>query len=347
MELKINKKFKDLAPPLSAEEYQQLEENILAEGCRDALVVWSKLIDRETGFCKGQNCYKEVELECGDGIWKCVECGYGVLPWEYDTFIVDGHNRYEICQRHGLDFRTVEREFDDEEAAADWIDANQLGRRNLSPDQLRLIRGRRYSRLKMPWGGNRDTQKNATHRSSGMGDTAQYLGKEYGVHEETIRSDGKLYEQVEALREKYPEEIEKIYSGEARANPVLKEIYQADKKAVVGKRDWTDSEAERRELVKQGETVVCSIYTDMKLVEWAKDNDLYVRIDRCTEWGNPFEIPGDGDRQEVCKSYKIYYGLKKSLHGKVGTLKGKVLGCHCYPEECHGDFLKGVADNED
>ena len=44
MELKINQAFRELIPPLTAEEYSQLEENILAEGCRDALVVWGDVI---------------------------------------------------------------------------------------------------------------------------------------------------------------------------------------------------------------------------------------------------------------------------------------------------------------
>ena len=38
--MKINPKFKSLIPPLSAEEYAQLESNLIKEGCRDALVAW-------------------------------------------------------------------------------------------------------------------------------------------------------------------------------------------------------------------------------------------------------------------------------------------------------------------
>ena len=44
MDLKVNECFRELIPPLTAEEYKQLEENILAEGCRDALVVWGNII---------------------------------------------------------------------------------------------------------------------------------------------------------------------------------------------------------------------------------------------------------------------------------------------------------------
>ena len=36
----IDKEFAELIPPLTSEEYKRLERSILADGCRDALVVW-------------------------------------------------------------------------------------------------------------------------------------------------------------------------------------------------------------------------------------------------------------------------------------------------------------------
>ena len=90
MEIKIDKEFADLIPPLSAEERQQLEQNILAEGCRDPLVVWQ-----------------------------------GTL--------IDGHNRYEICTRNDIAFKTIELNFDTRDDAKIWIIKNQFGRRNLQP----------------------------------------------------------------------------------------------------------------------------------------------------------------------------------------------------------------------
>ena len=36
----IDPQFKNLIPPLQRTEYLQLEENLLADGCRDPLVVW-------------------------------------------------------------------------------------------------------------------------------------------------------------------------------------------------------------------------------------------------------------------------------------------------------------------
>lgn len=42
--MKINEKFKTLIPPLSAEEFKQLEQNCLTEGIIDAIVTWNGFI---------------------------------------------------------------------------------------------------------------------------------------------------------------------------------------------------------------------------------------------------------------------------------------------------------------
>lgn len=101
IEIRVNQKFKDLIPPLTADERKQLEENILKDGIRDPLVVWR-----------------------------------GIL--------VDGHNRYEIARKHGLEYRVVEKEFRDEDEATLWIIDNQFGRRNL-PDVDRIMLSQKRS----------------------------------------------------------------------------------------------------------------------------------------------------------------------------------------------------------
>ena len=50
----------------------------------------------------------------------------------WDGVLIDGHHRYEICQRHGLPFDVVEVEFESEAHARVWMRRNQAGRRNLS-----------------------------------------------------------------------------------------------------------------------------------------------------------------------------------------------------------------------
>ena len=57
-------------------------------------------------------------------------CRDAIVIW--NSTIVDGHNRYKICQDQELDFNIIEREFDSEDAAKIWIIDNQKGRRNLT-----------------------------------------------------------------------------------------------------------------------------------------------------------------------------------------------------------------------
>ena len=44
MNIEINQEFKALIPPLSLEEYSQLEKNIIADGCREPLVVFNNTL---------------------------------------------------------------------------------------------------------------------------------------------------------------------------------------------------------------------------------------------------------------------------------------------------------------
>jgi hypothetical protein len=111
--------------------------------------------------------------------------------------------------------------------------------------------------------------------------------------------------------------------------------------------EWTEDELKRKEIVESGGTVVANMHqdTDRALLMWARKTDRFVRIDRNTEWGNPFEMGKDGDRDTVCDSYEIFFPRKFSLHNRLDELKGKVLGCWCYPARCHGMYL--VAKTEE
>lgn len=100
--IKVDKEFESLIPPLSEDEFRQLEENCVKEGIRDALVVW--------------------KVPNGDQI------------------LVDGHNRWKISAKHGgIPFQIKEMKFDLREDAIAWIIRNQFGRRNLSPYHRGLL----------------------------------------------------------------------------------------------------------------------------------------------------------------------------------------------------------------
>ena len=101
--LKIDPEFQSQIPPLTDDEFKQLEENILKEGkLISPLIVWNNTL-------------------------------------------VDGHNRYAILQKHPeIYFSTMPLRFENREEAIAWICRNQLGRRNLSPEQKRYLLGKQY-----------------------------------------------------------------------------------------------------------------------------------------------------------------------------------------------------------
>jgi phage N-6-adenine-methyltransferase len=156
-DIQIDAEFAALIPPLSSEERQQLEENIVEHGgARDPLVVWASK---------------------------------GTLT------LLDGHNRYEICTRLGLPFDIHELRFKSRDEAEDWIDRNQLGRRNLDSRQMSLLRGRRLSRAEKSQGKRSDT----LCQSGTKLDVAQQIADEHGVSRRQLYRDKDFAEAVETL----------------------------------------------------------------------------------------------------------------------------------------------------
>lgn len=104
-------------------------------------------------------------------------------------------------------------------------------------------------------------------------------------------------------------------------------------------------QSERISKLEKGETVILNMNTDLHLLKYATDKGIYVRCDRFSEFGNPFILDVDGNRDEVCEYFKNnYLPFKKGILLKIKTLKGKALGCHCYPQKCHCETLKNLAD---
>ena len=76
----------------------------------------------------------------------------------------------------------------------------------------------------------------------------------------------------------------------------------------------------------------------MKVVHCQK-SPYDVLIDRTTKWGNPFRIGVDGDRKEVLEKYENHLRNNPQLLKDIMELDGKILGCWCSPENCHGDII--------
>jgi hypothetical protein len=93
----INEELRSFIDPLTTNEYAALERSLLAEGCRDALVLWGDVL-------------------------------------------IDGHNRYAICNRHNIEFKTVQNaSFASLDDVMLWMIDNHLARRSVSDYQRGVL----------------------------------------------------------------------------------------------------------------------------------------------------------------------------------------------------------------
>lgn len=69
-----------------------------------------------------------------------------------------------------------------------------------------------------------------------------------------------------------------------------------------------------------------------------------VFIGRPSKWGNPFFVGRDGTRKEVIAKYRAWIVTQPHLMAALHELRGKVLGCHCSPKQCHGEVLAELAN---
>ncbi len=85
----------------------------------------------------------------------------------------------------------------------DWIDRNQLGRRNLHPDQVALLIGRRYNRAKKAHGGDRGNQHTEPRDHFDplpAEKTAQSIARQHGLGEATVKRAGQFADAIEKVK---------------------------------------------------------------------------------------------------------------------------------------------------
>lgn len=124
-------------------------------------------------------------------------CRDPLVVWAEMGVVLDGHNRLEICKRRDISYQVVRSSFADRQAAEAWVINNQLGRRNLHPDQISVLRGKRYNGEKQALGGQIPGSR--VDQNDPPIPTADRLATEYKVSPATIKRDGKFAESVDAL----------------------------------------------------------------------------------------------------------------------------------------------------
>ena len=186
--LKIDPEFQSQIPPLTDDEFKQLEENILKEGKLLApLIVWNNIL-------------------------------------------VDGHNHYAILQNHlEIYFSTMPLPFENREEVLAWICKNQLGRRNLTPEQKKFLIRKQYSVEHRKPGGNGNNQHTAAAKKTAPEELCQFdtipptsaeasirkqIAERNNVSESYVVRSEKFMRGVEIMEQMMPGMQEKILSGQ-------------------------------------------------------------------------------------------------------------------------------------
>ena len=131
----------------------------------------------------------------------------------WDGTILDGHNRYEIIQKHPeLTYAVHGLSFANRYEALSWICKNQLGRRNLTPQQKKYLIGQRYEAEKMAHGGERvATVQNEPLPSSHK--TRAQIANDTNTSESYVMRAGWYAQGVDAAEEAFPGIKQEILTG--------------------------------------------------------------------------------------------------------------------------------------
>lgn len=207
----IDPEFESLIPPLSAEEYTQLKENILDAGeVRDPIVIWQ---DPQQ--------------------WVNVPESKRKPPEEYDYIVLDGHNRWriiqelktehpdvDICWNYKLEWHDVGTR---NEAKA-WMIRNQLGRRNLPNYERARLALQLKEAIAAEAKANQATHTEQGYQKSDKAvDTNKELAKVAGVSHDTIHK-------VDVIEQKAaPEVKDQLRRGEMSISKAYNELKKQDK----------------------------------------------------------------------------------------------------------------------
>jgi len=146
-------------------------------------------------------------------------CLSPLVTW--DGIIVDGHNRYEICQKHGLPFETIELTFDSLDQAKLWAWQHQEHRRNMTSYQRTALALKFKPMLAAKGKANMSSGGKGLENSPNLTketNTRQEIAQLAGVSDNTVA-------RVEYLEEHADEETkEKLCQGKTSINKEYKRV---------------------------------------------------------------------------------------------------------------------------
>jgi len=147
-------------------------------------------------------------------------CREPIIVW--DGVIVDGHNRYEICNRLHIPYAVREMPFASREDVTAWICANQLGRRNITEETRKYLIGKQYEAEKVVGKRHNICGNNQFKRlpRSERGEretfrrTAEKLSAKYNVSTGAVQKYAIYSKALDTISEENPEFSQKVLAGD-------------------------------------------------------------------------------------------------------------------------------------
>ena len=146
-----------------------------------------------------------------------------IITW--NGYIVDGHTRYQVLRKYPfIPFEVIEKEFSSRYEALVWICKNQLGRRNLTPEQKKFLIGKQAEAEKQikSFHGNQYTLASESGLVQNEPDRAKHgsrskVAAENGTSESYVYRAEQFAKGVEAAEEALPGAQDEILSGKIQA----------------------------------------------------------------------------------------------------------------------------------
>jgi hypothetical protein len=232
--VKIDQEFEELCPPLASDELAGLEASLKADGCLSPLIAWSVPAIKCLSCGAPKSALKwEVHsiLAGGEQVkhWRCDDCD----EWDLDDelILVDGHNRYDICEDNNIPYKVVQKSFASRDDVKEFIIRLQFNRRNLQPFQraelalkLKTLIAAKATTNQVVNGHNRQSVQTFAHSEPPQElpivpiKTRQEMASLAGVSHETLRK-------AEVIQAKAPEAVkEQLRRGEQTINSVYRAV---------------------------------------------------------------------------------------------------------------------------
>lgn len=115
-----------------------------------------------------------------------------IITW--NGIIIDGHNRYSVAKKHGLNFEVKEMQFDSKDAVIGWMIYNQFGRRNLSVYDSVCLALKLKPQIEADAKKRKLAGKSDLAQNFAQGSTRDKIAALAGVSRETVRKVEKINE---------------------------------------------------------------------------------------------------------------------------------------------------------